>query len=182
MEQIHYRKATIKDTGEIFRLYKAVSKKPGTLAREESEITKNYVESFTLRALKNSAQFVAVDVSQGFRVVGEVHCYKLEPKAFNHILSDLTIAINPDYQGKGIGRRLFETLLSNIASSRADILRVELIVRESNERPSNYMKSLVLSGKAGWKSVSVLLHSNWRRIYPWHGLTPNTAGMTETKS
>jgi ribosomal protein S18 acetylase RimI-like enzyme len=134
MEQIHYRKATIKDTGEIFRLYKAVSKKPGTLAREESEITKNYVESFTLRALKNSAQFVAVDVSQGFRVVGEVHCYKLEPKAFNHILSDLTIAINPDYQGKGIGRRLFETLLSNIASSRADILRVELIVRESNEK------------------------------------------------
>ena len=129
-----YRKATIKDTNDIFRLYKAQSKIPGTLARDESEVSKKYVEEFTLRSLKNSTQFVAVDLMKGNLVVGEVHCFKLEPKSFNHVLSNLTIVIHPDYQGRGVGKKLFETLLNNIAQNRADVLRVELIVRESNKK------------------------------------------------
>lgn len=133
-QQIIYRKATIRDTNDIFRLYKAQSKVPGTLARDESEVTKKYVEEFTLRALKNSTQFVAIDTTKGNCIIGEVHCYKPEPKAFNHILSNLTIVIHPDYQSKGIGGRLFEALLQNITQSRADVLRVELVVRESNLR------------------------------------------------
>lgn len=129
-----FRKAGIRDTGDIHKLYKIVSKTGGGLARDESEISKSLVEQFTLKAQKNGTQFVAVDPANENRIIGEIHCYKPEPKVFNHILSDLIIVVHPDYQGQKVGKRLFETLLSNITSSRADILRVELIVRESNVR------------------------------------------------
>lgn len=127
-----FRKAIIRDTGDIHKLYKIVSKLPGGLARDESEISKSLIEQFTLKAQKNSTQYVALDPSNENRIIGEIHCYKPEPKVFNHILSDLIIVVHPDYQGQKVGKRLFETLLSNITSSRADVLRVELIVRESN--------------------------------------------------
>ncbi len=137
-----FRKATIKDTGDIYQLYKKVGKVMGGLARDESEISKTFVEHFTLRSQKNGTQFVVVDSSNENKLFGEIHCYKPEPKVFSHMLTDLTIAIHPDYQGKGIGKKLFETLLSNISSGRADILRVELIVRESNKRAITLYENL----------------------------------------
>jgi ribosomal protein S18 acetylase RimI-like enzyme len=141
-DQFIFRKSTIKDTGDIFRLYKSLSKSNSGLARDESEITKKYVEEFTLRALKTSTQFVVADVAKENTIVGEIHCYKLEPRVFNHILTDLTIVISPEYQKKGLGKKLFETLLSNISNNRADILRVELTVRESNANALKLYESL----------------------------------------
>ena len=141
-DQFIFRKATIKDTADIFRLYKLQSKTNSGLARDESEITRKYVEEFTLRSLKTSTQFVVVDASKENAIAGEIHCYKLEPKVFNHILSNLTIVISPEYQRKGLGKKLFETLLSNISNNRADILRVELIVRESNQNAIKLYESL----------------------------------------
>ena len=141
-ENLIYRKATVKDTNDIFRLYKAQGKIAGTLARDESEINKKYVEEFTLRSLKNSTQFVAVNLMQNNLVVAEVHGYKLEPKSFNHVLSNITIVVHPTYQGKGVGKRLLETFLNNISQNRADILRVELIVRESNAKAIKLYESL----------------------------------------
>lgn len=141
IEKIVFRKATIKDTSEIFRLYKLQAKIPGTLNRDEIEISKKYVEEFTLRALKNSSQFVAVDTFRNNLIVGEVHCYKLEPKSYNHALSELSIVIHPEYQGKGLGKRIFEVFLNNIIQNRADILRVELVVKESNVRAIKFFES-----------------------------------------
>lgn len=137
-----FRKANIKDTGDIYKLYKIVSKSNTGLARDEGEISKSLVEQFTLKAQKNGTQFVVIDQANENKLVGEIHCYKPEPKVFNHILGDLIIAIHPEYQKKGIGKKLFETLLSNITSSRADILRVELIVRESNIQAIKMYESL----------------------------------------
>ncbi|TKC60194.1 GNAT family N-acetyltransferase [Pedobacter hiemivivus] len=60
--------------------------------------------------------------------------YQLEPAVFRHVLSELTIAVDPDYQGKGLGKKLFQTLLADVQSNRTEILRVELIARETNSR------------------------------------------------
>jgi len=48
------------------------------------------------------------------------------------VLSELTIAVHPAHQGKGVGRRLFDSLLEQVRTGRPDIARVELMVRGDN--------------------------------------------------
>jgi ribosomal protein S18 acetylase RimI-like enzyme len=141
-QEFEFRKATIKDTDAIFKLYKQVSKRSGGLARSNDEVSKKYVEQFILKSLNKGVEFVVIDKFQENRIIGEIHCYKLDPKVFNHVFSELTIAIDPDYQGKGLGKKLFETLLNYIVASRRDILRVELIAAESNIRAIKMYESL----------------------------------------
>lgn len=66
----------------------------------------------------------------------------MEPSVFSHVLSDLTIAVDPEYQGRGLGNRLFQTLLDHITEERNDIIRVELIARESNTRALRLYRKL----------------------------------------
>ncbi|MBS1743728.1 MAG: GNAT family N-acetyltransferase [Bacteroidetes bacterium] len=141
-QEFEFRKATIKDNDAIFKLYKQVSKRSGGLARSNDEVSKKYVEQFILKSLNKGVEFVVIDKFQENRIIGEIHCYKLDPKVFNHVFSELTIAIDPDYQGKGLGKKLFETLLNYIVASRRDILRVELIAAESNIRAIKMYESL----------------------------------------
>jgi len=133
-DQLLIRKATLEDIRKIFELYKTVSKVIGGLARTETEITKAYVEHFTRKAFENGLQFIVVDRLNEDKVIAEIHCYKLEPEVFKHILSELTIAVDPDFQGKGLGKKLFQTLLAEVQSNRPEILRVELIARETNSK------------------------------------------------
>lgn len=133
-DQFFIRKAEGKDFEKIFDLYNLVSKTIGGLARTENEITKDYVKNFVEKSLQNGIQFVIVDKLRNEKIVAEIHCYKLEPSVFGHILSELTIAVDTEYQGKGLGKKLFETVLDYIKENRNDIFRVELIARESNTK------------------------------------------------
>ena len=142
LDQFHVRKATIKDSGEIFKLYKSASRVKGNLVREEEEISKSYVESFTLRALKTSTQFVVTEPRGEKKIAGELHCYKTEPKLYNHILTDLTITISPEYFGLGLEKRLLEAFLNHLISGRRDILRVELVVRKSDTNALDLFEQL----------------------------------------
>lgn len=142
-DQFSIRKAGISDTNGIFELYKTVSREIGGLARTETEITKAYVENFVNKSFENGLQFVVINKLN--EIIAEIHCYKLEPAVFRHILSELTLAVSPDYQGKGLGKALFLALLNDIQSNRPDILRVELIARESN------LKAIQLYEKLGFK-------------------------------
>lgn len=54
---------------------------------------------------------------------------RIEPNVFGHILSELTISVDPFYQGKGLGRKLFPNkckcpFTSNNASSRVGIRKI----------------------------------------------------------
>lgn len=131
-DQFLIRKAADKDVDEIFLLYKRVSRTIGGLARTKDEITKEYVKNFTEKSSGNGIQFVIVDKLHNEKIIAEIHCYKLEPKVFGHILSELTIAVDTEYQGKGLGKKLFQTVLHYITENRNDIFRVELTARESN--------------------------------------------------
>jgi putative acetyltransferase len=57
-------------------------------------------------------------------------------------MSDLTIAIHPQFQGKKIGRTLFTIFLEEIALNRPDIGKVQLFTRESNARAFHLYQSL----------------------------------------
>ncbi|HBN6702617.1 TPA: GNAT family N-acetyltransferase [Elizabethkingia anophelis] len=133
-DQFFIRKAVIEDLDKIFDLYKLVSKTIGGLARTENEITKDYVKNFIEKSLRTGIQFVIVDKLLPEKIMGEIHCYKLEPSVFVHVLSELTIAVDIKYQDRGLGRKLFQTLFDFILVNRNDIFRLELIARESNSR------------------------------------------------
>lgn len=135
------RNSRPEDFQQIFSLYNLVSKTPGGLARTEGEITEGYVKNFTEKSIENGVQFVIVD-HRNEVIIGEIHCYKLEPSVFRHVLSELTISIADQYQDKGLGRKLFETLLNVVLTSRSDILRIELIARESNLKAIQLYESL----------------------------------------
>lgn len=125
------RKATASDKEKISLLYKKVSKILGGLARNNDEITEDYINHFCTKSQTNGIQLV---IENDNKIIAEIHCYKLEPLVFNHILSELTIAVDPDFQGKGLGKLIFQSLLQIIEKERNDILRVELIARESNQK------------------------------------------------
>lgn len=143
--QFIIRKATPEDTNAIFELYKTVTKEVGGLARIEQEITKAYIENFSNKSFENGLQFVVSGPLDERAIVAEIHCYGMEPVVFKHVLSELTVAVHPDYQGKGLGKKLFQALLDDIQFNRPDILRVELIARESNS------KAIQLYEKLGFK-------------------------------
>ncbi len=135
------RLAHLDDRKRIFNLYKKVSKNNGGIARTENEITESYIESNLRKAIYNGVCFVIENTNTN-ELIGEIHCYKLEPSVFNHVLSELTIVVDHQYQGQGLGKLLFTSLLENVETKRSDILRIELIARESNERAIKFYEEL----------------------------------------
>ncbi|MES3017989.1 MAG: N-acetyltransferase [Bacteroidota bacterium] len=141
-DQFLIRKAEVQDIEKIFDLYQVVSRTIGGLARTEDEITRDYVKNIIEKSLQNGVQFVIVDKANYEKIIAEIHCYKLEPNVFSHVLSDLTIAVDTEHQGKGLGKKLFQTVLDYIQENRNDIYRVELIARESNKNAIKLYESL----------------------------------------
>jgi ribosomal protein S18 acetylase RimI-like enzyme len=136
MEQptVKTRRANNDDSSGLLSLYKEVARTIGGIARQQDEITPEYIEKILSSSQKNGLMFVAHGEEDAKTLWGSVHAWKPEVKAFSHILSDLTIVVHPDHQGKGIGRKLFTVFLEEIKTAKRDVWRVELIVRESNLR------------------------------------------------
>lgn len=128
------------DPAAVRRLYRRVAARPGGIARLATEISAQYVDSFLARSITDGIALVAVDESGD--IIAEIHACRPGPSCFSHILSDLTIVVDPRSQGCGIGRCLFEAFLHEVRTSHPDILRVELIARESNTRALLFYASL----------------------------------------
>jgi ribosomal protein S18 acetylase RimI-like enzyme len=140
--QYTVREGKPSDLHKVAALYRSVASRSGGIAREADEVTEAYVSSFIERSLKSGIILTIEDPENPEILIGEVHTYKPGIKVFAHIFSDLTIAVHPDYQGKGIGKLLFRTLLRETESKHPEIMRVELIARESNERAIEFYKKL----------------------------------------
>ena len=133
------RPADAGDAGSIHALYKKVSGQPGGLARLAEEVDEPYVAGFLTAALDRGLCFVA---EAGGQIVGEIHAYTPGLFCFAHVLGDLTIAVDPDAQGDGVGRRLFERFMEVVSEERPEVKRVELIARESNLRAIQFYESV----------------------------------------
>ncbi|MEJ0033552.1 MAG: N-acetyltransferase [Bacteroidota bacterium] len=139
---MHYRTAVESDIPKLVKLYKAVAKIPGYLARLEDEITEEYVSHFLHKSLENGLIIVGENESDPDVLIAEVHGYKPDLKGFNHVLGEVTFLVHPDHQGKKIGRTIFTIFLDEIANNRPDIGKVELYTGESNERAIGLYQSL----------------------------------------
>lgn len=137
---VSIRQSTPGDVDAIVALYQAAGEAGGGLARAPDEVSRDYVSAFIDKALNGGIALVAVDYSG--RIVGEIHANPLGPRSFGHVLGDLTIAVHPSSQGKGIGRRIFEGLLEMVVSEMPHIHRVELVTQESNKRALSMYESL----------------------------------------
>ena len=133
------RQAILADFDDIYRLYKTVAAQGNGIARFEDEITEGYVRENLTRGLNDG--IVLVVESDG-QIVAEIHAYRIGIRIFEHVLSHLTIAIHPDFQGKGIGFQLFKHLLAKVENEMPHILRVELHARDGNEAAIKLYKKL----------------------------------------
>ena len=117
-------------TDKVFTLYRQVSAHGGGLARKPDEISREYVFGFLERAQTNGVTRAAWAADNS--LVGEIHAYRMGPRQFQHVLTDLTVAVHPKWQGKGLGSLLFKTLIEAVTKLQPPISRVELFVRAGN--------------------------------------------------
>lgn len=143
--EITLRSGRQEDAPAIQSLYRTVAAIPGGLARTPSEITDGYVHGFVEHSVERGIIVVAefpAHLPGSTRLAGEIHAYRSDIELFCHVLGDLTIAVHPEAQGQGVGRRLFTRLLDEVKADHPDITRVELITGESNVRAQHLYESL----------------------------------------
>lgn len=135
------RLLTIEDAQDLTGLYRAIAAVPNDFLRTEEEVGKDYVD----RSLKRGSQGgVAIGAFErgSNRLIGAITARRLGLKVHEHILSNVIIGVHPEHQRKGIGRRLFLDFLEHVQMNREDILRVELIARDSNQKQIEFYESI----------------------------------------
>jgi putative acetyltransferase len=112
------------DAIPIAAVHRATAAIRGGIARQPEEITDSYIDRVLHEALADGVGLVAVD--EGGVVIGEIHAVRIPVKLFSHVLSDLTVAVHPDWRGRGVGSALFAALFSAARAMEPPIVRVEL--------------------------------------------------------
>lgn len=113
---------------------------PAGLIRAPQEVDSAYISEIITCNTKGGISLVAQNIEE--IILGEIHASRYPIQALRHNLVGLTIAIHPNSQGLGIGRRLFTTFLDLVKSDYPHILRVELFTRNDNDRTLRFYKSL----------------------------------------
>lgn len=67
-------------------------------------------------------------------IIGFAHAEKSGLAAYQHILSNFTIVVSPETQGKGVGRGIFVGFLEHIYNERPDVARLEMEVQVDKDR------------------------------------------------
>ncbi|MBC7827665.1 MAG: GNAT family N-acetyltransferase [Chitinophagaceae bacterium] len=143
------RSVTASDKQKILSLYRKVAIRSGGIARSEEEISEDYISHFMDQSHSTGLELVVDHPHNQNEIVAEIHGYKLAPKVFAHIITELTIAVDPDFHGQGIGKLIFSQFLTHIKDHRPDVLRVELVTQESNEKALGLYKKIgfVIEGR-----------------------------------
>jgi ribosomal protein S18 acetylase RimI-like enzyme len=121
------------------RLYRDVASVPDGIARTPGEVNDAYVSGFMHKAETDGIELVCEEDGV---IVGEIHASRVGIASLAHLLTDLTIAVAPQAQGRGVGRRLFQALLDDVISNMPHITRIELFARESNVKARALYASL----------------------------------------
>ena len=135
------RPLKVDDTAAVFELLRTIASKPNGFVRLEEEMSHSFIEKTLKRAEEGGLAMGAIERGSGL-LLGVITSRRLALKAFEHILSSVTIGVHPDFQKRGVGRRLFVDFLEHITMQREDIMRVELLARDSNEKMIQFYESM----------------------------------------
>lgn len=139
---MNFRTAVIEDWQMVKALYLEVSKQKTGIARYPHEIDDHYIQDFMHKSLNGGLMIVAEHPENPDQLIGEIHASKMKLEVFKHLMTDLTIAVHPDFQGRKIGRTLFTIFLEEIGLNRPDVGKVQLVTRESNHKAIRLYQSL----------------------------------------
>ncbi|MES2856857.1 MAG: N-acetyltransferase [Bdellovibrionota bacterium] len=129
------------DAATLVELYRVIASKPGGFVRTEEEIDSVYVEK-TLRTGERAGIAIGAFDVERQRMIGAITARKPGLKVFDHVLTGLIIGVQPEYQSQGIGRRLFLDFIEHVQANRPDILRIELLARDSNQRQISFYEGV----------------------------------------
>jgi len=129
---VKIRKAHSTDRGHIARIYRDLEGKVEGITRRPEEITETYV--FTLLNQSEDKFIVLVIENDEDEIIGFVHGEKVGLAIYDHILTNFTVVVKPEYRKKGIGQKLFVEFVEYIKNNRPDIKRLEMEVRFNIER------------------------------------------------
>ncbi|KQY29814.1 acetyltransferase [Caulobacter sp. Root487D2Y] len=130
MSAFTVRPAVSEDAAGILALHRKVAAKPGGLARRPDEVTADYVAHAMAVAGDGGVNLVAVDADG--TVCGELHVERMKVAIFAHVLTDLTVAVDPDWQGRGVGSALFRALIDIAGTMTPPVGRIELWTGAAN--------------------------------------------------
>jgi len=144
----HIREGSINDTLAIFTLWQAVTmKSDGLAAMGPDEVKQEKVATIVETAVKSKSIFIAEDENKN--LIGAIWGQKYGLRSFAHCLFNAHFFVHPEYQDKGVGKKLMQYALDYIKQSRPEILRVEFGVNESNQRAIHLYSELgcVIEGR-----------------------------------
>jgi putative acetyltransferase len=127
--EIEIRPLSLADVDALVTLHRATAASGGGLARTPQEIDAAYVSGFVA---KTSTGGVALGAWADGALAGEIHAGRMGIAQFAHVLTDLTVAVHPDWQGRGLGSALFRALFEAAATLTPKVERIELMAREGN--------------------------------------------------
>ena len=139
---MHYRTATEEDAPRLLRLDKAVSRVRDGIARLEHEVTEEYIHKILHNSLKRGLMVVAEHPDDPNELVADMHGYTMGLEIFKHLITDVTVCVHPEFQGRKIGRTILTIYLDEIVRNRPEIGKVELIAREGNLRAIHLYQSV----------------------------------------
>jgi len=131
MTEYRIRAATLEDTEALVHLYKKVST-AGSLGRTEDEINANYISDFLTKSLARGKSLVLYPATIQNKIIGEIHGYSLGLQTFAHVFEQITMVVDPDYQGQGLGKKLLQALQTEIKQNMPWILKMELACFSNN--------------------------------------------------
>jgi len=129
-EDLVLSELSLGDADAVLTLYRAVAAHGGGLARSVDEINPDYVGHFLTTATSSGGMSLGACAKDG-GLAGEIHVMRMAPEQFQHVLTDLTVAVHPAWQGKGVGT-LFKGLIASARTLVPRITWVELVAREGN--------------------------------------------------
>ncbi len=133
------RSSRFEDQTGILEVYRTAARQGGGLLRREDEITEAYIRHNLENSLRVGISLVA-QTDEG-RILGEIHAWPSETQQLGHCLTNLTVAVDPAAQRRGVGRGLFEHLIE-AAKANAKFRIIELYCREDNQRALDLYQSL----------------------------------------